>query len=603
MTQQIRLSQFIVTYGPGAILEGAYGPRVIVMPEIGLFTPGAGRHPQTFEISDQRMSQGLLNGARIFRLPSNAELGVPQRMYIYDTKPFPSWGLCLNTPQHGGTFAVLYHGARCPVCGDHGRRRREAIRFIRACAQGHMDDVDWFHIVHRGVPCGHTSHFTWHGGGGALGRVVIECPQCHRQVNLGWAYGQSWRCSGRFPEREAANVPPQRPGCLQTSRIIQRQASNLRLPELKTLFTIPPRYTRLHRVLELLPVRSALAAHGAGGITSHNQLGSILQNLVAQQLISAATENEIMRHPWPEIQLAIQDVLFPVRMDYEQLLREEFIALINASVSGSPPVHGPQPSSLVAFEVIPDSIRRYPGARGRNIRVTPVSRLRTVTVQIGYSRALGDTRGNLVDVSFPDPQHPQQRWYPGAEFPGEGIFVMLDDDDGWHFPLAGTPVGIWSGVFRNPGTYPRGMFRTPLTPLHDELHPVFVWWHAFAHVLMRAISIDAGYSSTSIRERVYLEVDAAGGRVRGGILLYATQPGGESTMGGLIALVPHFDHIMNVAVDMLQCCSNDPLCLESHFEAGGYNGPACYGCLLVSETSCEHRNLWLDRQVLVNNLP
>jgi hypothetical protein len=86
-------------------------------------------------------------------------------------------------------------------------------------------------------------------------------------------------------------------------------------------------------------------------------------------------------------------------------------------------------------------------------------------------------------------------------------------------------------------------------------------------------------------------------------LLYATQPGSEGTLGGLVALVPYFNETMRTTFEMLETCSGDPLCVENYFTPGHYNGAACYSCLLISETSCEHRNMWLDRNVLMENQP
>lgn len=83
--------------------------------------------------------------------------------------------------------------------------------------------------------------------------------------------------------------------------------------------------------------------------------------------------------------------------------------------------------------------------------------------------------------------------------------------------------------------------------------------------------------------------------------MYSTQQGCDGTLGGLIALAPYFYDILNRAFEMLENCSGDPLCFESKFKSGNYNGAACYGCLLISETSCEHRNMWLDRTVLLEN--
>jgi hypothetical protein len=247
-------------------------------------------------------------------------------------------------------------------------------------------------------------------------------------------------------------------------------------------------------------------------------------------------------------------------------------------------------------------IQRFPSPRGANFRVTPISRLQTVTVQYGYRREV-PTRppavpAEIVQVSFRDTTN--QEWFPGAQFLGEGIFITLDDNDGWHFPLDGRAFNSWQMAHGNSSGYPDYLFRTDA---YDELHPVFVWWHSLSHLLIRSISVDAGYSSSAIRERVYVEVDQARNRARGGIILYATQPGSEGTLGGLIALVPHFNRILQSAFDMGQVCSNDPLCWQSSFRLGSYNGPACYSCLLVSETSCEHRNLWLDREVLLLNQP
>ena len=99
MTQPIRRSQFITTYGPGAILEGPDGPRLI--PTLGDSHIFDGRRATDFEITDQRLSQALLNSSGILRLPSNAEVNEPDLRYIYQTYSFPSWSLCV---QHG----ILY---------------------------------------------------------------------------------------------------------------------------------------------------------------------------------------------------------------------------------------------------------------------------------------------------------------------------------------------------------------------------------------------------------------------------------------------------------------------------------------------------------------
>ena len=125
--------------------------------------------------------------------------------------------------------------------------------------------------------------------------------------------------------------------------------------------------------------------------------------------------------------------------------------------------------------------------------------------------------------------------------------------------------------------------------------------HTLSFLLTRTTGEEASYSPASIRERFYFE--PRGGMYRGGILLYAAQPGSEGTLGGLIGRVPHMGTILGAALKKAASCSGDPLCGEARFRSGGYNGASCYACLMTSEMSCEHRNMWLYRHVLLDNPP
>jgi hypothetical protein len=371
------------------------------------------------------------------------------------------------------------------------------------------------------------------------------------------------------------------------------------VPELKTLFTVHPRDTQLHILLENTAIRSGIAAR-ENGVHSRNDLSEILTRLVAARLISQSVLDEVMDHPWDEVQSAVRAVMTPVPTSYRELILDEFRSLVRGSIEGVPPVRGPPPRSPVLLEMDPRLARIIVGPRGRRLRVVPVSRLRTVTVQTGYRRQVDTERpSELVEIGFHDPASPGQLWYPGVQFFGEGIFIMFEGDD-WRFDLTGHAIDNWQRASGGGTAYPSFVFRDPRTV--DELSPLFVWWHTLSHLLMRGVSLESGYSVASIRERVYHVPDETG-HPRGGALFYATQPGSEGTLGGLIALVSHFDDILRNALDSVLTCSGDPLCSSNEFVPGDYNGAACYGCLLISETSCEHRNMWLDRSVLMRNLP
>ncbi len=317
-------------------------------------------------------------------------------------------------------------------------------------------------------------------------------------------------------------------------------------------------------------------------------------------MIGDVTRTQILQHPWDEIQSAVNAVRQHVDTSYNNLIVEEFHALMEGSIQGIPPVHRPSFTSPVLIEMNPHN-RAYATAPGGTVfRIAPVSKLRTVTVQRGYTRAVAfDVVPQLVDISFADPFNPQKKWYPGVEFLGEGLFISIEEESDATFKMHFDAADRWREAFNDPKAYPNFVFKFP--EIKSELNPLFVWWHSLSHALIRAIANEAGYSSASIRERVYFENLESG--AKGGILLYATQPGSEGTLGGLVALAPYFQDILDSALEQIRSCSSDPLCYKEKFAIGRYNGSACYGCLLLSETSCDHRNMWLDRKLILENMP
>ena len=106
-----------------------------------------------------------------------------------------------------------------------------------------------------------------------------------------------------------------------------------------------------------------------------------------------------------------------------------------------------------------------------------------------------------------------------------------------------------------------------------------------------------GYPASSIRERVYVTSGHYG------ILLYTGSPDAEGTLGGLVQQARHFEDHLAHALEAGSLCSNDPICAQ-HSESAGLEGrwllgAACHGCALVAETSCEMRNDYLDRALVV----
>jgi len=620
--QHIRKSQFITTFGPGSIIETTEGPRIVLRPDIGLFNEynrnNLGISPEKLEISHNRMSKGYLEGARVFELPSNAELGVSQSYVIYRTRPFPEWSLC---PKHG----ILYHqGHGCPECRRELKEkgipneeinkrlyiqgRKEAIRFILACPKGHIGDISWSYEVHgNSSRCTHDGWFRWIRKGPSLSDVIIQCPKCRKSVSLGTIYRHAHSCPSTYLERNERRGETRK--CEEKAFVIQRQASNLYVPEIVTLFTVPPRATTLHKILERDRIKGALTVlvepHGENLKDKESFLKRLGRVLTSEEL------TELESYDWEDIKTIILEVVNDLKAIPSTpygLFKEEFESFIGASKHGFPPVKSSIKKDKVLFYVNRNNVQVVQDENGVEFRVTPVEKLHTVMVLKGYRRFVGKPGGSdeslleagIVSVGF---KEGDDEWYPGVQLFGEGIFITFENSQQlWEYAKRKSKKHYdrWFSAFEAKGMgYKDYLFKDPSTKF--ELHPAFVFWHTLSHLFIRAISVDSGYSAASIRERVYVKVDDPH-HSEGGVILYTSQPNADGTLGGLISLVRKFEKILRRAYDFLYSCSNDPLCDEHEFKfvpdtPTMVNGAACYACTLISETSCEHRNMWLDRHV------
>ena len=190
--------------------------------------------------------------------------------------------------------------------------------------------------------------------------------------------------------------------------------------------------------------------------------------------------------------------------------------------------------------------------------------------------------------------------YPAVENFGEGIFFALDEeaildygqsDEGEKLikEMNGRLQGIRSDSFS------KGAIEFAKQS-NWELYLV----HTFAHLIMRELEFRCGYPTASLSERIYVSNDEAYKMY--GCMIY-TAEGTEGSMGGLIAQTrkANLNNLIRSALKRATICHSDPLCWESEGQGlFDLNFSSCFSCSLVSETSCEHRNIYLDRRILVD---
>jgi hypothetical protein len=189
------------------------------------------------------------------------------------------------------------------------------------------------------------------------------------------------------------------------------------------------------------------------------------------------------------------------------------------------------------------------------------------------------------------------KWLPAIEMRGEGIFIEFDTAaiHEWtqrhavqkRFEQLVNGYDEWKKEHEASGRKFAGM--------------PYIMLHSVSHLLQTAISLECGYSASSLQERVYA-IQEGNQPGQFGILLYTAATDAQGTLGGLIEAGRSIRKHMKRALEAALLCSNDPVCAQHSPNAPGtaqLQGAACHGCLLVPETSCEQRNDFLDRALVV----
>jgi hypothetical protein len=231
-------------------------------------------------------------------------------------------------------------------------------------------------------------------------------------------------------------------------------------------------------------------------------------------------------------------------------------------------------------------------------QVVLVSRLREVRALVGFTRLAAPERGDLEPVTRVSLSRAAPQWVPAVEQRGEGIFLQLREDAvaAWARRVADRPR-----MLALDGAYRRWAHNTARIPSPSFPHARLTLIHTLSHMLIRQAALECGYSSASIRERLYI---GTSGEPAAGVLLSTAASDSEGTLGGLVALGNrrYLRRLLDQAFEDALRCSSDPLCAE-HVPAdpsAELHAAACHACLFASETTCETNNRWLDRAVLAD---
>lgn len=602
---ELRPSQLIFTFGIGSIIELPY----LSMMVMGLDEWHAATVSKIQEPRLLQAVQALENriGGRIEYLAAppigeeehgkgplsdGARVGVP-------VAPFPNWVYCpycnLLGPLSMGVFKLKanpYRPDKAQYVHENCPRTKMPpavlpARFLAACKNGHLQDFPWREFLHKGEPCDGALKLVEMGTSGQAAEVFLRCEGCDKRTNMASAFQKEERsilpaCQGCVP-----HLRLQEEGCDAQLETVLAGSANVWFPLKLSLLSIPDGDD---------PLLQAVIDHAAdlADVSEERELGIRDIGFIRKYHPGLkAFEAEALWEAYQKLQSQGDE-----RPSEGDLKRPEWNLF-------SHPAKAPHSPDLELEEVgVPA------GFEACLERVVLARRLREVHAFVGFTRLESEGEFGGLD------ELPEDRWVrisrqaptfvPATEVRGEGVFLQFRESAIESWLSRQVVVARSQELFAAHEAWRR----IRKIPNPDRHFPGmrYVLLHTFSHALMRQLALECGYSSASIRERLYASDgnEGEGEEPMAGVLIYTATPDSEGTLGGLVRtgepenLVAH----LHQALQVMGLCSSDPLCAEQLPLTSGLtlHGAACHACLFAPETSCERGNKYLDRNSLVPTL-
>lgn len=586
---QIRQSQVVTSFGPGSMID---------MPDHSVMVAGL-EHWTGFEthpIVEDRLAgkvKKLLGRSYRFFAPPADTTDPTGDITGITVWLFPEWFIAqyeVRDQKAGIRSRPLLHrmslenGMTFKPDSKSKRVKVVPIRFVQACTRGHVSDIDWRVFVHgKGADCSRRLWLDEKGTTGDLTDITVRC-ECGLSKALSAATKLNDQplgyCNGPRPWLGPyAQEPCGKPGDkAQLNRLLVRAASNAYFAQTLSAISIPEPGEALRAAVEQLWSDYLQYCDDERDVAKERKKDKV------RVALEPFTDSAV----WAEVERRKLGAQTPVKG-----IRE---AEIETLLESPDQIGDDVPEGVFFARTIPTPSGE-PELMAPIARVVKVHRLREVIVQVGFTRfeaAVPDVNGELaLDVERAALSRDAD-WLPAVENRGEGIFIGFSSEavDAW----AAKPEVSARAAQLKAGFEAWKTNRSGGKTL-DYPGVEYVMLHTLAHLLITAVALDCGYAASSIRERIYA------GSSGYGILLYTASPDAEGTLGGLVEAADRIDRYMRQAVDLGRLCSNDPVCAQhqpdNKAEDRLLSGAACHGCVLLAESSCERRNDFLDRALVV----
>lgn len=584
---QIRRSQLITSFGPGSMMD--LPNHSVLISGLDSWSTGGDEiiEPRLIDKLKELFDPPLLVLKLFNPPPDNDDPTAPQTGIT--AWQFPEWFITQDVdsaPSHGAVRARMLVHRRMLTKGkfiDDSKKKRSVVpvRFVRACRSGHIGDLDWYEFVHGGATdCRRQIWIEERGTSGDLAEVWVRC-ECGKGERSMAQAAESPQSLGRCDGKRPWLGPYSAEKCGEPNRLLIRTASNAYFPQLMSAISLPDRNETLREAVE----------------TVWDFIGEVEDVEMLKYERKKAKVHAVLDGYKDEEVFAEIKVRRGQSTESQKSIKQ---AEMETLIASKDELGDDKPDGNFFARNLPRASWDAPWMNSVE-RIVLVHRLREVMAQVGFTRfeAVSPDIDGELEIGVRRASLAREiTWLPAIENRGEGIFIQFHKEavEEWvsRKDVIARGMRLLDGYDawkdEHPGAKKKFVEAGGLLP--------YVMFHSFSHLLLTAVSLECGYPASSIRERIYTIPD-----VGYGVLLYTGTSDAEGTLGGLIQVGRRIHaHIRN-ALEMGELCSNDPVCAQHEpanlHERRFLHGAACHGCLLISETSCEQHNEFLDRALVV----
>ena len=477
------------------------------------------------------------------------------------------------------------------------------VRFVVACEDGHLSDFPWNEWAHQSASpdCDGLHLHLQSSGSTSLSALRVYCKKCNTKprslegttqvdddssfLSQNLEKGHVFVCKGHSPWLGNHHTN----NCQKPIRAALRGAANIYFADMVSSLLLPVGENTNQELIDLISTTESIwdAVTQASKYCSdstviasnlHKEFSS-LQDYSVSDTSSALTTIFTQDENGTDVD-ADNEVLYR----FEERKRLMHVVERNQ------------------LKVEPIDIQNYePWFSDAFSDISLVHRLTETRALSGFYRLSPSSnmeRSERVAQLRKTPAPENHLWLPACQVYGEGIYLELNAQQIQKW-LIRNQIFIQKRV----ATLQKSMNHS-FRQFHQALTPEYVLLHTLAHLVINQLVFECGYSSASLRERLYYpdpeqEIQMAG------ILIYTAAGDSEGSLGGLVNMgrPEHLERIISKALENARWCSSDPVCMEAAEHGGqgpdSLNLAACHACSLLPETSCEAFNCLLDRGLLV----